>query len=95
MRGCQIVAAVLALAAHLERVRELHQKDLAEGHGEVELPFALARKYPQVIPSFGYHPWYVKERSPDWQAALVTAQPSLIILDIGLAPSQGWEILRA
>ena len=31
----------------------------------------LARQYPQVIPSFGYHPWYVKERSPDWQQALL------------------------
>ena len=30
-----------------------------------------APSYPKVIPSFGYHPWYVKERSPDWQAALV------------------------
>jgi len=36
---------------------------------------------PWVIPSFGYHPWYVKERSPDWQAALVRhldAVPSAI-----------------
>lgn len=32
---------------------------------------ALARQYPQVIPSFGYHPWYVKERSPRWQEVLV------------------------
>jgi TatD DNase family protein len=32
---------------------------------------ALARQYPQVIPSFGYHPWYVKERSLRWQQALV------------------------
>ena len=32
---------------------------------------ALARKYPQVIPSFGYHPWYVKERKVDWQKTLV------------------------
>jgi TatD DNase family protein len=32
---------------------------------------ALARKYPQVIPSFGYHPWYVKERTQDWKATLV------------------------
>ncbi len=32
---------------------------------------ALAGQYPQIIlPSFGYHPWYVKERSPRWQAAL-------------------------
>lgn len=42
---------------------------------------ALARDYPQVIPSFGCHPWYVKERSPDWQAALLRhldAVPSAI-----------------
>jgi len=32
---------------------------------------ALARQYPQVIPSFGYHPWYVKQRSPRWQQTLV------------------------
>ena len=32
---------------------------------------ALARQHAQVVPSFGYHPWYVKERSPDWQQALV------------------------
>jgi TatD DNase family protein len=30
----------------------------------------LANKYPQVIPSFGYHPWYIKERSADWQMTL-------------------------
>jgi TatD DNase family protein len=32
---------------------------------------ALARRWPQVIPSFGYHPWYVKERTPDWKRTLV------------------------
>ena len=32
---------------------------------------SLARAVPEVIPSFGYHPWYVKERSAGWQAALV------------------------
>jgi TatD DNase family protein len=31
----------------------------------------LARKHSTVIPSFGYHPWYVKERSPDWQKELI------------------------
>jgi TatD DNase family protein len=31
----------------------------------------LARKNSAVIPSFGYHPWYVKERSPDWQNQLI------------------------
>jgi TatD DNase family protein len=31
----------------------------------------LARKHPQVIPSLGYHPWYVQERSADWQQVLI------------------------
>jgi TatD DNase family protein len=34
-------------------------------------PSGPARCYPRLIPSFGYHPWYVMERSPDWQAALL------------------------
>lgn len=34
------------LAAHLERVREQHVRDLTAGAGNVELPHALARKYP-------------------------------------------------
>ncbi|MCM2309660.1 MAG: integron integrase [Sulfuritalea sp.] len=36
------------LRTHLERVRELHRQDLAAGHGEVYLPFALDRKYPEA-----------------------------------------------
>ncbi|MDO8292321.1 MAG: integron integrase [Gallionella sp.] len=35
-----------ALREHMERVRELHRQDLAAGHGEVYLPYALDRKYP-------------------------------------------------
>ncbi len=33
------------LQLHIERVKELHRQDLAEGFGEVYLPHALARKY--------------------------------------------------
>jgi integron integrase len=36
------------LQAQLLRVRELHSEDLAHGHGEVYLPYALARKYPNA-----------------------------------------------
>ena len=36
------------LRSHLARVRVLHERDLAEGYGEVHLPFALARKYPKA-----------------------------------------------
>lgn len=33
------------LRAHLDRVKTLHEDDLAAGYGEVYLPFALERKY--------------------------------------------------
>jgi integron integrase len=33
------------LLAHLDRVKALHQQDLANGFGEVYLPYALERKY--------------------------------------------------
>ena len=42
-------AAIKAdLARHLERVRTQHQRDLQSGAGWVELPTALARKYPNA-----------------------------------------------
>ena len=34
------------LQLHLGKVRLLHLSDLKDGFGEVQLPFALARKYP-------------------------------------------------
>jgi integron integrase len=34
------------LQAHLEAVKVLHQQDLAQGYGEVYLPYALERKHP-------------------------------------------------
>lgn len=40
------------LRAHLERVRHRHEGDLAEGHGRVWLPTALARKFPQAAAEF-------------------------------------------
>jgi len=36
------------LAAHIQRAREHHQADLRQGVGWVELPWALARKYPNA-----------------------------------------------
>ena len=40
--------AVIPLRKHLESVRDLHRKDLREGHGVVWLPDALARKFPNA-----------------------------------------------
>ena len=31
----------------------------------------LARQFPQVLPSFGYHPWYLHERTANWQRTLI------------------------
>ncbi len=40
------------LKAHLTRVKHLHETDLAEGFGSAQMPFALARKYPNASREF-------------------------------------------
>jgi integrase len=42
------------LARHLEAVRDQHQADLRQGAGWVELPGALARKYPHAGREWGW-----------------------------------------
>ena len=42
------------LSEHLERVKLIHELDLAEGYGEVYLPYALARKYPNAGKELGW-----------------------------------------
>jgi integron integrase len=54
-RMTMLPAAVkAALATHLERVREQHQADLRHGAGWVEMPGALARKYPNAGREWGW-----------------------------------------
>ena len=41
----------------------------------------LARENKSVLPSFGYHPWYLSKRTPDWQKNLekfLDAVPSAV-----------------
>lgn len=45
---------ILPLKAHLERVKALHERDLAAGFGDVYLPDALARKYPKAGKTWGW-----------------------------------------
>ncbi len=33
---------------HMKRVKTIHRRDLAKGFGQVELPYALAKKYPEA-----------------------------------------------
>ena len=42
------------LRNHLVRVRQLHERDLLAGYGTVELPGALARKYPRANREWGW-----------------------------------------
>ncbi|MBN2357684.1 hypothetical protein JXO59_16345 [candidate division KSB1 bacterium] len=39
---------VNTLQAHLIKVKNLHEQDLSAGFGQVNLPFALERKYPDL-----------------------------------------------
>ena len=58
-------------------------KMVVNGSCEEDWPevLALAKSVPSVIPSFGYHPWYVGERTANWRENLVKfldAVPSAI-----------------
>ena len=47
-------SAVTPLRVHLERRREQHQRKLGRGGGEVHLPYALYRKYPNAGRSWAW-----------------------------------------
>ncbi len=60
---------------------------------------ALARRHPDLIlPAFGYHPWYVSERTGAWLThltRLLDAVPGAIIGEIGLdrwKPGLEWAV---
>ncbi len=43
-----------ALRQHLKMVKELHHQDLVEGRGQVYMPYALDRKYPNANREWGW-----------------------------------------
>lgn len=47
-------ALVEPLKLHLNKVKALHEKDLQDGYGEVYLPYALERKYPNANRDWGW-----------------------------------------
>jgi integron integrase len=67
------------LKQHLRKVRDIHQADLAAGYGRVELPYALARKYPNAPVEWGWQwaaPCRAGERHPSTRHAAYP--PSLL-----------------
>jgi TatD DNase family protein len=53
-------------------VREGVTQMVVNGSCEDDWPqvLALARAHPQVLPAFGYHPWYLRECSAEWEKNL-------------------------
>lgn len=47
-------AVIAPLKMHLVKVKALHDEDLAQGFGEVYLPFALDKKYPNAGREWGW-----------------------------------------
>ena len=48
---------------------------------------SLARRHPCVVPGFGYHPWYLHERTPGWRTTLqrfLDETPGAVMGEIGL-----------
>jgi integron integrase len=57
------------LKQHLEKVKDLHDQDLAEGFGDVYLPFALARKYTSASHEWAWqYVFPARKRSTDPRA---------------------------
>jgi integron integrase len=48
------VSVKAPLVAHLEGVRQLHQRDVEQGYGKVYLPYALQWKYPNANKAWGW-----------------------------------------
>jgi integron integrase len=58
------------LQQHLAAVKQLHERELAEGYGSVYLPYALDRKYPEASRDWGWqYVFPAARRSLDPRAA--------------------------
>jgi integron integrase len=65
-------AAIEPLRNHLARVKRRHERDLEEGYGEVELPFALERKYPRAPREWGWQYVFPSVKlSPDRRSGVI------------------------
>ncbi len=63
---------IIPLKAHFDRVKVLHDKDLAAGYGAVYLPAALAHKYTQSAKAWGWQYVFPSPlRSTDPRAGVV------------------------
>ena len=81
------------LREHVDRVKQLHEQDLAAGYGGVYLPNALGRKYPRAEKEFGWQ--YVfpsKQLSTDPRSGIVRRHH---VLESGLQKAVKKAVARA
>lgn len=63
---------IIPLKRHLEQVKSLHEKDIADGFGSVYLPYALARKYTKAEFEWGWqYVFPASRRSVDPRSGIV------------------------
>lgn len=60
------------LCEHLERVKKIHEKDIAEGWGRVPIPGALEKKYPNASVDWVWQWIFPQERR--WKDPVTSAQ---------------------
>ena len=53
---------VQLLKDQIDFIRKIHERDVAQGYGSVELPFALARKYPNEDKEFAWQTIFPSDR---------------------------------
>ena len=53
---------IAPLQEHLQRAKQLHDRDLEQGHGTLDLPYALERKYPNANREWGWQYVFPSER---------------------------------
>ncbi len=82
-----------ALNRQAEKVRLLHEQDLANGYGSVFLPHALAKKYPKAAKEFGWQYLFPsRERSTDPRSGEVRRHH---VLESGLQKAVKTAVKRA
>ena len=93
------------LRTHLEKVREIHRQDLVAGYGEVFLPYALARKYPNAGREWGWQyvfpasqrsidPYSGKERRHHLDEKVLQRAVKMAVRDSGLTKPASCHTLR-
>ncbi len=82
-----------SLQVQVEKVRHLHEQDLADGYGAVYLPHALAKKYPKAAKEFGWQYLFPsRERSTDPRSGEVRRHH---VLESGLQKAVKTAVNRA